>query len=183
MLRNILIAVAAIVAVVVAVIAVQPSQFRVERTIVIAAPTEVVFAQVNDLRKWQDWSPWAQLDSAAKATFEGPDTGVGAIFNWSGNDEIGEGRMTIVESVPNEIVRAKIDFVRPFTGTSTTEIDLTPAVDHTAVTWIMTSQLDFISKAMCLIMNPSAKIEADMDKGLEKMKALIEAPREAENPV
>lgn len=180
MLKNILIV--AILAAMVAVIALQPSQLRVERTIVIAAPTEAVFAQVNDLRKWRDWSPWAELDPAAKATFEGPDSGTGAIFRWSGNDEIGEGQMTIEESIPNEIVRAKVDFVRPFTGSSTTEFDLTPAVDHTAVTWIMTSELDFISKAMCLIMNPGAKIEADMDKGLEKMKASIEGQREAETP-
>lgn len=182
MLRNILIAVVAIVAVMAAVIAMQPSQLRVERTIVIAAPAEAVFAQVNDLRRWQDWSPWAELDPLARATFEGPDSGTGAIFKWSGNDEIGEGHMTIEESIPNEIVRARVDFVRPFTGNSITEFDLTPAVDHTAVTWIMTSELDFLSKAICLFMNPRAKIEADMDKGLEKMKALIEARREAENP-
>lgn len=182
MLRNILIAVVAIVAAMAAVIALQPSQLRFERTIVIAAPTEAVFGQVNDLRRWQDWSPWAELDPTAKATFEGPDSGTGAIFKWSGNDEIGEGQMTIEESIPHEIVRARVDFVRPFTGSSTTEFDLTPAVDHTAVTWIMTSELDFISKAMCLIMNSGAKIEADMDKGLAKMKASIEGQREAETP-
>lgn len=182
MLRNILIAVVAIVAAMAAIVATQPSQLRVERTIVIAAPTEAVFAEVNDLRKWQHWSPWAQLDPAAEATFEGPDAGTGAIFKWSGNDAIGEGRMTIEESIPNELVRARVDFIRPFTGSSTTEFDLTPAVDHTAVTWIMTSELDFISKAICLVMNPGAKIGNDMDKGLERMKASIEGPREAETP-
>lgn len=182
MLRTILIATVAIVAALAAIVALQPSEFRVERTVVIAAPSEAVFTQINDLRKWQAWSPWAQRDPAAKATFEGPESGTGAVFNWSGNDEVGEGRMTIVESVANEGVKATVDFVRPFTGRSTTEFDLTPAVDHTAVTWIMSGELDFIGKAISLIMNPNAKLAVEMDKGLDQMKTLIETKRQVESP-
>ena len=76
--------------------------FRVPRRAndTIAAPADAVFAQVNDLHKWDAWSPWAKLDPAAKIAFDGPDAGQGAAMSWSGNDKVGEGKMTIVESQP-----------------------------------------------------------------------------------
>ncbi|MEX2206730.1 MAG: hypothetical protein WEF50_10930 [Myxococcota bacterium] len=70
----------------------QPSELHVGRSTLIAAPPAVVFAHVNDLHKWQDFSPWAKRDPAAKNTFEGPTAGTGAVFSWAGNAEVGEGR-------------------------------------------------------------------------------------------
>ena len=57
-----------------------------------------MFAQVNDFRNWEAWSPWAKLDPAPKNSFEGAPAGKGAIFKWSGNNEVGEGSMTVTES-------------------------------------------------------------------------------------
>ncbi len=62
MLKKILIGLAVLVALFVVVVALQPSEFQVERTATIAAPPADVFAQVNDLHKWDAWSPWAKLD-------------------------------------------------------------------------------------------------------------------------
>lgn len=62
MLKKILMALAAIAVALVGVVALQPSEFRVARTIVIAAPAPAVFEQVNDFRKWEAWNPWAKLD-------------------------------------------------------------------------------------------------------------------------
>src|SRR5437899_2348290 len=73
------------------VVGLQPAEFRVERSATIAAPAAVVLAQVSDFHKWEAWSPWAKLDPACKNTFEGSPAGVGAIFAWSGNDQVGEG--------------------------------------------------------------------------------------------
>src|SRR5438094_4163018 len=109
----ILIGVAAVVLILVAVIALQPADFRITRTATISAPAADVFAQVNDFHKWEAWSPWAKLDPNAKSTFEGPPVGTGAIVKWSGNDEVGVGSMTITESRPNELIRIKLDFVKP----------------------------------------------------------------------
>ena len=44
----------------------QPDDYRLTRVTVIAAPAADVFARVNDLRQWDDWSPWAKLDPNAK---------------------------------------------------------------------------------------------------------------------
>jgi hypothetical protein len=94
MLKKILIAVAAIIAVFLIVVALQPSEFKVERSATISAPPAAVFEQVNDFHKWEAWSPWAKLDPNAKVTFEGPPAGTGTIMTWSGDSQVGEGKMT-----------------------------------------------------------------------------------------
>ena len=110
MFKKILIGLVVLVAGFAVVVALQPSEFSVSRTATIAAPAGDVFGHVNDLRKWDAWSPWAKLDPNAKVGFEGPSAGKGAVFTWSGNDYVGEGRMTVAESRPAELVSLKVDF-------------------------------------------------------------------------
>src|SRR5574341_902384 len=153
MLTKILIALAVIVVAVVVVVALQPAEFRVARSATISAPAPAVFAQVNDFHNWEAWSPWAKLDPAAKATFEGPSAGIGAIFRWAGNNEVGEGSMTITESRPSGLIRIKLEFLKPFAATNTAEFTFKPAGNQTAVTWTMEGRNNFIAKAVCLFMN------------------------------
>jgi hypothetical protein len=157
------------------VVAMQPSEFRVARTAVIAAPAEVVFAQVNDFHNWEAWSPWAKLDPAAKNSFDGPASGAGAKFSWAGNDKIGEGHMAITESHPSDLVRIKLDFIKPMEGTSMTEFLFSAAGNQTAVTWSMTGQHNFIEKGFCLFMNLDKMVGGDFEKGLASMKSVAEA--------
>ena len=115
-----------IVAAFLVVVAMQPSEFRVERTITIAASPDAVFPHVNDLYKCDAWSPWAKLGPNAKVGFEGPDSGEVASMNWVGNDEVGAGKMTITESKPNDLVNFRINFIEPFVGTSTSSFTFKP---------------------------------------------------------
>jgi hypothetical protein len=181
MLKKILIALAVLILGFVAVVALQPSEFRVERSAAIAAPQADVFTQVNDLRKWDAWSPWAKLDPDAKISFEGPDAGQGAAMAWSGNDKVGEGKMTVVESRPNDAVKLKVDFVKPFEGTSNSDFSFKPEGDQTAVTWAMSAHHNFLEKAMCLVMNGKKMIGDDMEKGLAQLKSVAEAGKSASN--
>ena len=172
---KILIALAGIVAVLVVVIALRPAEFRVERTATISAPPPVVFAQVNDFHKWEAWSPYVKRDPAMKKSFEGAPAGVGAIYTWSGNHEVGEGRTTIIESRPGELIRVKLEFVRPFTATSTATFTLKPEGERTAVTWSLDGRNGFPAKAMGLVMNMDKMIGDDFEKGLAQMKTIAEA--------
>jgi hypothetical protein len=175
MLKKILIALVAIVVVFVGLVAMQPSDFRVARTASMSAPASAVFAQVNDLHKWEAWSPWAKLDPAAKNTFEGPPAGTGATFSWAGNNQVGEGRMTITESRPDELIRFNLEFFKPMAGTSTAEFTFKPEGDQTAVTWSMVGKNNFIAKAMCLFMNMDKMVGGQFEKGLAAMKSIVEA--------
>src|SRR4051794_28658167 len=104
MLKKILIALGVIVLIVLVVAAFQPPEYVVTRTASIPASPAAVFARVNDFHQWEAWSPWAKRDPAAKNSFEGASAGTGAVFAWAGNKEVGEGRMTITESRPSELV-------------------------------------------------------------------------------
>jgi uncharacterized protein YndB with AHSA1/START domain len=159
------------------VVALQPSEYRVERMAKIAAPPATVFAQINDFRKWEAWSPWAKRDPNATATFEGPDSGKGAKFHWSGNEEVGEGTMTILESKPDELIRMKLDFLKPQEGTCTTEFIFKAEGDQTVVTWTMTGENDFMGRAVCLFMDLDSMIGTDFEEALANIKAVAEAEK------
>jgi Polyketide cyclase / dehydrase and lipid transport len=181
MLKKILIALALLILGFAVVVALQPSDFSVERSATVAAPQADVFAQVNDLHKWDAWSPWAKLDPEAKIGFEGPESGQGAAMTWSGNDKVGEGKMTVVESKPNDAVKLKVDFVKPFEGTSNSEFGFKPDGDQTAVTWTMSGHHNFLEKAFCLVMNGKKMIGDDMEKGLARLKSVAETGNSASN--
>jgi hypothetical protein len=175
MLTKIVIGVVVVIGVFAVVVAMRPSDFRVERSAVVSAPAPVVFAQVNDLHNWDAWSPFAKLDPAAKQTFEGPRAGTGAALAWAGNRQAGEGRMTITESRPNELVRFRLDFLKPFAVTNTAEFTFTPQGDQTAVTWSMSGRQNFMAKAFCMFMSMDKMVGGEFEKGLAQMKSVAES--------
>jgi len=166
---------ALVVVVLALIVAMQPSEFRIERSAVIAAPAPAVFAQVDDFHNWEAWSPWAKLDPAAKNSFEGAPSGKGAAFSWAGNNKVGEGRMTITESRPNELIRIKLEFLKPFDATNTAEFTFRPEGERTAVTWSMYGHNNFISRAVFLFVNMDKALGGEFEKGLASMKSAAEA--------
>lgn len=175
MLKKILLALVLVVIVFAVVVVMQPADFKVERSATIAAPAAVVFSQVNDLHKWEAWSPWAKLDPSAKATYAGPDSGKGAKHSWAGNGDVGEGTMTIVESRPNELVGIKLEFLKPFAATNDVAFTFKPDGDLTLVTWTMTGKNNFIAKAMHLFIDCDKMIGGFFDQGLNSMKTIAES--------
>jgi uncharacterized protein YndB with AHSA1/START domain len=176
MLKTILVALAVIIVVLVVIVALQPSDFRVARSTTISAPPPAVFAQVNDFHKWEAWNPWGKIDPAMKQTYEGALAGPGAIYTWSGNNEVGEGRMTITDSRPSDLIRVKLEFFKPFAATNTAEFAFKPEGNQTLVTWSMFGEKNFMAKAVHLVMNMDKMIGGQFEKGLADMKSAVEAP-------
>jgi hypothetical protein len=174
MLVKILIALVVVLVLFVVMVALRPSEFRVTRSAAIAAPPDAVFAQVNDLHNWEAWSPWAKLDPAAKTKYEGPPAGIGAKFGWSGNNKIGAGQMTITESKPYDLVKFRLDFVKPFKGTNAAEFTFRPDGNQTVVTWSTMGEYSFIPKAVGLFINCDKMMGDQFEKGLAQMKSLTE---------
>lgn len=172
--RVVLLTLAGIVAVFLGVAAMQPGDFRVVRSAEMSAPAESAFAQVNDFHNWQAWSPWEKLDPALKRTYSGPEAGEGASYAWAGNSDVGEGRMTIVESRPNELIRIRLEFFKPFAATNTGEFTFEPAGEKTTVTWSMAGERTFVCKGMCLLMDMDKMIGDEFEKGLAAMQAIVE---------
>lgn len=176
MISRILIVLAIVILVFVIVVASRPAEFSYQRSATVAAPPSAVFPHVNDLHKWQVWSPWAKKDPNAKTTFEGPAAGVGSSMSWAGNNDVGEGKMTIVESKPDERVQFQLDFIKPFAGTNLAEFSFKPEGGNTLVTWTMTGKNTFFFKAFSLFVDCDKMIGSDFEKGLADLKALVEKP-------
>jgi hypothetical protein len=133
MLAPLLIGLAALVVIFLVLVAFRPADFRVERSTTIAAAPATVFGLVNDFHRWDQWSPWAKIDSAMKQTHSGAPAGTGAIYWWQGNNKVGEGRMTITESRPGDLVRIKLEFLKPFAATHTADFTFKPVGAQTGV--------------------------------------------------
>lgn len=163
----------AVIVVFLIVVATRPDDFRVTRSATLDAQLAAVFAQVNDFHNWQDWSPWAKLDPNIKNTYEGPSAGKGAIFSWVGNKKVGEGRMTILESRPNELVQIKLEFLKPFKSTNTAEFTFKPEGNQTRINWDMYGPCNFMSKLFTVFMSYDKMIGPDFERGLGNLKNVV----------
>lgn len=156
------------------VIGLQPSEYSLQRSTTIAAPPADVFALVNDLQAWDGWSPWTKLDPQARTTISNPSAGEGATFSWAGNEQIGEGKLTITDSRPDELVEVEQVFVKPFAGRARMLFTLAPEAGGTRITWLLDGENDFVGKAMCLVMNLDKTLGPGFEEGLANMKRKAE---------
>lgn len=157
-----------------------PSAFLISRHATIPAPVDVVFEQVNNFHHWQAWSPWARIDPDANTIYEGPVSGVGAKFRWSGNKHIGAGNMMITESEANQLIRIRLEFIRPQPGISTTEFTFEPDGEQTVVYWSMSGHNNFIARAVLMLMfvNMDKIVGSMFEQGLYNLRGVIESSRD-----
>ena len=154
--------------------ATRPDSFRVERSVVIKAAPDKVFALINDFHRWSEWSPWEKMDPAMKRIYEGPATGIGAIYAWEGNSKVGQGRMEIRESSVPTRIAIQLDFLKPFEAHNQAEFTLDSQGEVTTVRWAMTGPQPFIGKLMGVFFNMDQMIGQDFETGLSNLKALAE---------
>ena len=149
-------------------------EFRVSRSIDIAAPTPRVHALIDDLHAWRTWSPWEDLDPLMERTYTGADSGVGAIYAWQGNSKAGQGRMEILESDPQH-VGIDLLFAAPMKAHNRIDLTMTPAdAAGTHVEWTMTGPQNFVMRLMSKFWSMEKMIAPDFEKGLRRLKAAAE---------
>ena len=174
MLKKIAIVVAVLVAGVLAFATTKPDTFHVERAATIQAPPEKVYAQLANFRNWSAWSPWDKLDPEMKRKQSGAPEGVGAVYEWEGNSEVGKGRMEILEADPSTGVTIKLDFLEPMEAHNTARFALTPEGSGTKVVWSMDGPCDYMSKVMQVFVSLDSMVGPDFEKGLANLKAEAE---------
>ena len=163
----------------VVVVSMKLSEFRYTRSALIGAAPAVLFEQINDLRKFQTWNPWAKIDQECKTIFAGPSTGVGSSFTWVGNKNVGEGTMTIIESRPEELVRCRMEFRKPMQATNVAEFAFKPDGNKTLMTWAMSGTNGFFGKAFGLVVNCDKMVGGQFEKGLESLRDIAETQTKA----
>jgi carbon monoxide dehydrogenase subunit G len=163
------------VAAVLIVAASRPDSIRIQRSIVVSAPPQVVFPLINDFHNWNRWAPQDRRDPTMKRTFSGAISGVGAISDWQGSGETGSGRMTITGSVAPSQVTVVTDFERPFRAHNTNQFVLEPAGSSTTVTWTMEGQNLYLMKLMGLFVNMDRTMGKHFEEGLRNLKSAAES--------
>ncbi|WP_425069187.1 SRPBCC family protein [Reyranella sp.] len=154
--------------------ATRPDSFRVERSASLNAPPEKIFPYIDGLKRWTEWSPYEGRDPAMKRTYSGAESGKGAVYEWDGNDQVGKGRMEIVDSTPPHRVVIKLDFLKPFEGHNMAELTVEPKGGQTIVTWAMYGPSTFMTKLVGTFMDMDDMIGRDFAAGLAKLKTVVE---------
>lgn len=153
----------------------QPDRFRVERSIEIAAPPDPIFGLIHDFTQWVKWSPWEKLDPDMKRTYGNPFSGMGASYAWSGNDEVGEGRMRISTArMPNGIF-IELFMTRPWPTENRVEFKFEPGPAGTRLTWAIQGPVPFPSRVLSLFRGHEQSIGPRLEQGLMNLKQVVEA--------
>jgi len=169
-LRLTILVLLALIVVVVGIGAFLPKDFVVERSIEINASPEVVFDQVNTLKKWDAWSPWIARDPSIQNSFAGPEAGVGAKVRWT-SEESGDGTQTITLSERPTRIEMALDFGDR--GQPNAYWTFEPTGDDTKVTWGLSGTASgalggYFAKMM------DGWVGADYEDGLARLKKIVE---------
>lgn len=149
-----------------------PSAIHVEKARLIKAEQEAVFDLVNDLKNWEHWSPWHEIDTETKWTFSDSTSGTGAWYSWeSEKQSVGKGHLKIIESQPGRLIRTAMDFGPNGTAESIFYFDTVPG--GVQVKWVMESPIgkNPVGKYMGLIMR--GMIGSSYKQGLANMEEYL----------
>lgn len=174
MLKTILIIVVLAIAALLALAATKPDTFSVQRSASIKAPPEKIFPLINDLHGFNTWNPWMKKDPNMKVAYSGPDSGKGAAHDWDGNNDVGKGRLEIMDSTPASKVTMKLQMIKPMEANNTVDFTLEPKGSSTLVTWTMNGPVPFVAKIMHVIFDMDKMVGTDFEAGLANLKVVAE---------
>jgi uncharacterized protein YndB with AHSA1/START domain len=145
--------------------------FTVERGIRVDVPAAALYERIADFHRWAAWSPFEELDPEMERRFDGPEAGVGAVYEWSGNMKAGTGRMEMIEAVPERRVVIDQRNLKPMKSQSTVTFSLAESGGGTAVTWSMTGAATRMTRVMGVFKSMDKMVGPVFEKGLAKLKA------------
>ncbi len=149
-----------------------PSEYRVERSIEVNAPPSQIYPMLVDLKKWQQWSSWGQLDPATIYSYDGPDRAIGMRVQWQ-SDVLGIGSIVIDSLQFNRKLTYSINNVTDGIK-ATGEIRLETVDDKTRITWISQGDVGLSIIDRYKLLTFDDKLSRGIDVGLENIKVLAE---------
>jgi hypothetical protein len=173
MILKIALGLVALIALVVVYAALQPSSYSISRSAEFKASPEAIFPWLNNSKKAGEWMPWSAMDPKMKMSFSGPEEGVGSQSAWTSDGKMGVGSATVVESTPNQSVKTKLVYTKPFEGEQLAEISITPAAGGSVVKWSVTGKNNLVSRIFCMFMNMDKMIGGSFEAGLANLKQKV----------
>ena len=153
----------------------KPDTFHVERSVLIQVAPEAIFPLINDLHRWDAWTPYNK-DPAMKKTYSGSAAGVGARYAWTGDKNVGQGEISIREAQPPHKLVFDLHMIKPFEGRNVATFMLEPQSGGTTtrVTWSLDDKHKLMHKTMSIFLNLDTMIGKDFAQGLAQLKTLME---------
>ena len=172
-LRRLAYAILGIIALLVVITFFLPKHAHVERSITINAPASSVFGAVNDLEKWKDWSPWLNMDPDMKLEYGQTTVGQGASYTWDSKmQNVGTGKMTIAESVPNSIIKTTMNFAPNMDDEMYAQLKFTEVEGQTTILWDFDGDFKGSGKWFGIMMDKI--LGPQYEKGLASLKEYVE---------
>ena len=161
---------------------VTPTEFKVEREVVINKPKAEVFNYLKMLKNQNEWGPWVQKDPKIKLTYTGNDGEVGFVSKWeSEHEQVGHGEQEIKKITGNERIDTEIRFIKPWEATSNGFMTTTDAGEgKTKVSWGFTGSMPRPMNLILLVTPFEAEVAKDFDGGLAKLKTIVESKSSTE---
>lgn len=173
MAKKIIIGVVAALALLVLAGFLMPAQVHVERSVVINAPPAQIFPHLCDFEASAKWSPWLERDPNVQNTYSGAPCTTEHKNSWtSEKPDVGNGSQWIAGIEKDVKVDTKLDFGEQ--GTADATFLLAPEGQATRVTWSFDADMgnNPIARWMGLMMD--GWIGPDYEKGLRKLKTVVE---------
>jgi hypothetical protein len=148
----------------------------VTREIIVNAPVASVFPHINNSEKANAWMPWAASDPSLKMNYSGPAEGVGSKASWESTGDMGTGEALVVDSVPNEYVKTKLTFVKPFQMEEMATLSVAPVEGGTKVSWNAVAEKPYLFRVVGLFMDCDKMVGGEFEKGLASLKTKLESP-------
>lgn len=158
-------------------VALKPAAQTISRELVIAASPETLFPYINNGRKSNEWMPWTDSDPGCIMQYTGPEEGVGSKSSWDSKGKMGTGNAVVVESILNTSVKTQLTYTKPMEMSQLAEITLTPAPGGTKVKWSVDGHNNFAFRLMGVFMNIDKMVGGEFEKGLVKLKNLVETAK------
>lgn len=175
-IKKVLIAIVALIVLLLVAALILPSDYHVERSIVVQAPKDSVFNYLKLLKSQDEFSVWNQLDPNMKKTFKGVDGTVGAVAGWqSDNKDVGSGEQEIIKIDEGKRVDFELRFFEPWESKGYAYFT-TEAIDSasTKVTWAVFGKMPYPWNLMLVVSDMDEMLGKDLSQGLENLKTILE---------
>lgn len=171
-IKNLMVGLAFLVVALAAIGFLLPSEFKVQRSIVIDAPPHKIYPHIANLKQWRLWGVWFQRDPDMEVKYDGRTAEVGMKSIWKSEQE-GSGEMTILALKPSTQMRYSLYFP-DFDMGSTGEFELKETAGKTLVTWSDYGDMgnNPVNRYFGLFMD--GMIGPEFETGLKNLQGLVE---------
>lgn len=169
-LKTLLIIVLALIGILLVVGIFLPRQVTVVSTAEYEKPPEVLYSQVVDFKNYKKWNPWTQTDPNAENIISEPSHGVGAQWQWEG-DEVGIGRMKTIETQAPQMIKNELYLMKD--GEPSFDLWTFEEIEKgTKVTWKNEITLSY-PVGVFLGMFMESILKEDQEQGFENLRSLV----------